>query len=149
MTRAGFGPHLDQTTETVIGSAFAVSNELGHGFLEAVYRNAMTVELTRQGVAVEKEKPFLIDYKGVQVGYYVADLVVADCVIVELKAVQSLIPAHSAQLLNYLKAARLGIGLLFNFGAPRVEMKRIINRRYFDEGKGDVVDKLKTDEIRI
>lgn len=131
MTRS-LDPSLEALTETIIGAAFAVSNALGHGFLEAVYRNSLCEELSgRRGICVHKEEPFTIQYNGKPVGSYIADIVVDGKVIVELKAVDRLIQAHSAQVLNYLKAAKLGVGLLLNFGTPRVEMKRIINRAHF------------------
>ena len=131
--RADIDPRLDRLTEAVIGSAFTVSNVLGHGFLEAVYRNALVEELTSRGIAVRKEKPFPVFYNGKPVGLYVADVVVCDAVVVELKAVSTLVPAHSAQVLNYLKAARLGVGLLLNFGVPKVAVRRIINRSCLEQ----------------
>jgi GxxExxY protein len=117
---------LDNLTRTIIGAAFDVSHVLGHGFLEAVYRNALMVELTKRGMTVTKEVSFPVLYSGQRVGLYLADLVVANVVIVEIKAVGAFSPAHSAQVLNYLQASRLPIGLLLNFGRPRIEVKRLI-----------------------
>ena len=124
--RAEIDPNLDALTEKIIGSAFAVARALGHGFLETVYKNALSLELTAGGLIVIKEKPFPVHYRGQKVAMYVADIVVNDIVIVELKVVEALSAAHAAQVLNYLKASRLPIGLLFNFGKPRVEVKRVI-----------------------
>jgi len=124
--RADLDPRLETLTERIIGGAFAVSTALGHGFLEAVYQNALMEELTASGLAVAKERSFPVHYRGKQVGIYAADLVVEDAVILELKAVETLVQAHAAQLLNYLKASRLPVGLLLNFGKPKLEMRRVI-----------------------
>jgi GxxExxY protein len=124
--RADLDPALDALTERIIGAAFTVSNSLGHGFLEAVYRNALCEELVSKNIGTEKERQFTIRYNGRPVGVYVADIVVEAKVVVELKAVENLARAHAAQVLNYLKASRLPVGLLFNFGTPRLQMKRII-----------------------
>jgi GxxExxY protein len=124
--RASIDPGLDGLTEKVIGGAFAVSNSLGHGFLEAVYKNALMVELEARDPSVRKEQSFSVRYRDKQVGFYLADLVVENQVIIELKAVDSLSQNHTAQVLNYLKASQLPIGILLNFGRPRLEMKRIL-----------------------
>ena len=124
--RADLHPRLDELTERIIGAAFAVSNALGHGFLEVVYRNALVEELAAQGITVQKEKPFSISYRGKQVGFYTADIVVEESVIIELKAVDALAAPHRAQLLNYLKASGLPVGLLFNFGTSKLQMRRVI-----------------------
>ena len=116
----------DPLTRTVIGAAFAVSKLLGHGFLETVYKNALRFELASAGLEVSTEKAFPVLYREEQVGFYVADLVVAGVLIVEVKAIEVLSPAHAAQLLNYLKASQIPTGLLVNFGKPRIEIKRII-----------------------
>ena len=103
-----------------------MSNGLRHGFLEAVYKNALVLEFEARGLFVRKERSFPVHYREVQVGYHVADLVVENLVIVELKALEGLAQSHFAQVLNYLKASRLPVGLLLNFGKLRLEMKRII-----------------------
>lgn len=100
-----------------------VYNNLGYGFLEKVYRNAMVIELRRMGLNVVSEAPITVYYEGEVVGEYFADLLVDDAVIVELKAVERLSPEHEAQLLNYLKATPYEVGLLLNFG-PQAEVKR-------------------------
>lgn len=113
-------------TSIIIGAAFTVSNTLGHGFLEAIYKNALAEELLAHGLSVSKEKPFPVFYRGKQMGFYVADLIIDDRVIVELKAVDQLVEAHRAQLINYLKANDLKVGLLFNFGRPKIEVRRVL-----------------------
>jgi GxxExxY protein len=124
--RADLPQRLDHLTEAIIGAAFAVSNALGHGFLEIVYKNALVEELACQGFTVTKEKQYPVLYRGKTVGNYVADIVVEDSVIVELKAIEQLAPTHRAQLLNYLKAGNLPVGLLLNFGTAKLQIKRVI-----------------------
>jgi GxxExxY protein len=119
-------PGLNALTERIIGAAFAVANALGHGFLEVVYRNALFEELSLGGISVKKEQAFPVHYRGRQVGLYVADLVVEDRAIVELKAIDGLAQSHAAQVLNYLKASGLPVGLLMNFGRPKIEIRRIV-----------------------
>jgi len=116
---------LNALTKKIIGCAFAVSRTLGHGFLEAVYKNALAVELTAAGLSFQKERIFPVHYRDEKVGNYVADLVVNGSIIVELKVVDNLLATHSAQTLNYLRASNLPVGLLLNFGKPRVEVKRV------------------------
>ncbi|CAA7624303.1 GxxExxY protein [Magnetospirillum sp. UT-4] len=117
---------LDRLTEKIIGSAFAVANTLGHGFLEVVYKHALIEELSASGLEARKEVPFPVLYRGTQVGLYVADVVVEGTVIVELKAIEKLTQSNRAQLLNYLKASGLPVGLLLNFGTPHIEVKRVV-----------------------
>jgi len=116
---------LNATTEKVIGAAFKVSNVLGCGFLEKVYENALAIELRKLGLNVEQQFPVPVYYEDVQVGDYYADLLVEDCVIVELKAADRLADICQAQCLNYLKGTRRPLCLLINFGKPRVEIKRL------------------------
>jgi GxxExxY protein len=113
----------EELTRTIIGCAFRVHNTLGEGFLEKVYENALRIELVKQGVEVEQQAPIEVVYEGEGVGSYFADLWVADRVIVEIKAVRSLSKAHEVQLVNYLTATGVDIGLLLNFGSS-VEVKR-------------------------
>jgi GxxExxY protein len=124
--KAELDPTHEGLTEKIIGGAFAVCRGLGHGFLEAVYRNSLCLELTAAGLSVIKEKCFPVIYRGEQVGRYVADIVVNDSIVIELKVVEALSAAHAAQVLNYLKASGLPVGLLLNFGKPRVEVRRIL-----------------------
>lgn len=119
-------PHLAELNERIIGAGFAVSRQLGHGFLEAVYKRALLVELAACGLAAEQERRFDIRYRDQPVGQYIADLVVEGAVIVELKAVEALTHAHAGQVLNYLKASGLPVGLLLNFGKPRLEVRRVM-----------------------
>jgi GxxExxY protein len=117
---------LNRVTEGVIGCAFRVSNVLGVGFLERVYENALVHELKKAGIGVEQQKPIQVMYDEVIVGQFYADLLVEESVIVELKAVTALDTKHFAQCMNYLKATGLNLGLLINFGSPKVEVKRVV-----------------------
>jgi GxxExxY protein len=119
---------LNQVTERIIGSAYTVANALGSGFLEKVYENALVHELRKSGLQIEQQASVHVTYDGTVVGDYVADILVANSVLVELKAVRALDDVHLAQCLNYLKATGLSICLLINFGTPRVEVKRVVNR---------------------
>ncbi|MEA3504191.1 MAG: GxxExxY protein [Bacteroidota bacterium] len=118
---------LNQISEKIIGCAFKVSNTLGAGFLEKVYQNALMIELIDNGLFAEKEKAITIRYKDKIVGEYYADILVNNQVIIETKAVKALSEIHQAQLLNYLKATNLHLGLLINFGTPKVQIKRLVN----------------------
>jgi|ERR1051325_3096446 GxxExxY protein len=115
---------LNQIAEKIIGCAFRIANELGCGFLEKVYENAMAHEIRKAGLRVAQQHPVTIRYDGVVVGDYIADLLVEDLVLVELKAVKDLDEIHQAQCINYLKATRSPVCLLFNFGKNRVQVKR-------------------------
>jgi GxxExxY protein len=117
---------LDDITKRVIGCAYAVSNTLGAGFVEKVYERALVVELRIAGLAIAQQHVMTVKYKGIVVGDYVADLVVANEVIVEIKAIKALDDVHTAQCMNYLKATGLRVALLLNFGKPRVELRRIV-----------------------
>lgn len=109
----------------IIGCAFRVLNTLGSGFLEKVYENALAHEMRAAGLAVAQQKGITVYYNGIVVGEYVADLVVEDAVVVELKASRALDPAHTAQCINYLKATGLHLCLLLNFASPRLEIHRV------------------------
>ncbi len=118
---------INQITERIIGCAYSIANTLGVGFLEKVYANALAHELTKSGLRVDQQRPVDVYYDDHVVGVYVADLVVEDCVPVELKAAKALDDAHRAQCINHLRATGYQIGLLINFGTPRIEIKRIVN----------------------
>jgi GxxExxY protein len=118
---------LNEITEKIIGGCYRVANELGAGFLEKVYENALAHELRKTGLAVEQQKPVRIFYDGMVAGEYLADLLIEGAVIVELKAVKSLDDVHVAQCLNYLRGADLRVGLLVNFGTPKIKIRRIVN----------------------
>ncbi|MDY6989250.1 MAG: GxxExxY protein [Thermodesulfobacteriota bacterium] len=116
----------NQTTYQINGAIFEVNRELGAGFLEKVYENALLIELMDRGLKAESQVPIKVQYKGKEVGEYWADMVVEDQVILEIKAVESLQKVHEAQLLNYLKATGYRIGLLVNFTHPKAEIRRFI-----------------------
>jgi GxxExxY protein len=112
-------------TQQIIAASFKVLNTLGAGFLEKVYENALSFELRRNGLPVDNQKIIRISYEGTIVGEYQADLVVNTKVIVECKATRNLDAVHQAQLMNYLKASGIRLGLLLNFGRPKLEYKRL------------------------
>jgi GxxExxY protein len=114
----------DWITEKIIGCAFKVGSKLGCGFLEKCYENALAYELRKAGLKVEQQVPLKVWYEDVVVGEFIADLIVEDVVLVELKAVSGLEAIHSAICINYLAATKLPICLLINFG-KRVDVKRI------------------------
>ena len=115
--------HIDNLTELIIGCAYEVHNHLGSGFLEKVYESALVLELKSRGVTVGTQSCIEVLYKGTIVGRYIADIIVDDKVIVELKAVEKTLDVHEIQLKNYLKATSIEVGLLINF-ASKVEVKR-------------------------
>lgn len=112
-----------EVTEKIIKAFYKVYNTLGYGFLEKVYENALFIELVAVGLFVEKQKQIKVYYEDKEVGEYFADLIVESCVIAELKAAESLCDEHEFQLINYLKATEIEVGLLFNFG-KKPEFKR-------------------------
>jgi GxxExxY protein len=112
-------------TDAVIGAFYDVYNELGHGFLESVYREAMIVALRSKNVPVEREKTVNVEFRGETVGVFRTDLVVENCVVVELKCARTIDSNHEAQLLNYLKATKFEVGLLLNFGV-KPQFRRMI-----------------------
>jgi GxxExxY protein len=116
-------------TEAIIGCAFEVINELGVGFLESVYEKAMVVSLVQRGLRVAEQHPIKVLFRNACVGEFVADLLVEEKVIVELKAVKALLPEHVAQTINYLNATGIEVALLINFGNPRLEYKRLTRRK--------------------
>jgi GxxExxY protein len=113
-----------ELTEKIIGCAMMVHSTLGPGFLESVYQKALAHELGKAGLKVACEKAITVQYDGFPVGDFSADMLVEDRVMLELKANQALAPAHEVQLVNYLTATGIEIGLLLNFGAERLEFKR-------------------------
>ena len=114
-----------ELTGTIIKAALAVHNKLGYGFLEKVYHNAMLIELKKQGLTAESEKSIKVFYDGQEIGDYFADIIVNNKVIVEIKAIKELLAVHETQLVNYLKATDINVGLLLNFG-PSMAFKRKI-----------------------
>jgi GxxExxY protein len=115
-------------SENVIGCAITVSNELGAGFLEAVYASALAIELAHKGIRFEREKRLQVFYKRVEIGTYFADFLIEDCLVVELKALRALATEHEAQVMNYLRASGITAALLLNFGTARLGIKRIVLR---------------------
>ncbi len=120
----------EEITAQIIAAFYAVYNKLGYGFLEKVYENALVLELHKSGLKVLEQVPIEVCYDGHPIGEYFADLLVEDKIIVEIKAADTLIEAHENQLVNYLKATRLEVGLLLNFGAePKFKRKIFSNER--------------------
>jgi len=118
---------LNDLSRIVIGKAFVVSNTLGAGFLEKIYENALACELREADLGVKQQNEIAVYYRNNIVGAYTADLLTEDVLLVELKAVKALDTIHQAQCVNYLKATRLSLCVLLNFGHPRVEIKRVAN----------------------
>ena len=118
-------PH-SELTEKIIGAAFEVHNELGWGFLEKVYENALIAELRDRQIAVIPQPEIPVRYKGKTIGLYNGDLLVAGEVLVEIKALSALNTVHEQQILHYLKATGIKVGLLLNFGAQRLQIKRLV-----------------------
>lgn len=119
-----------ELSSNIIFCFYKVYNTLGFGFLEKVYENALLIELTKSGLFVERQKPIKVHYEDKLVGEYFADLIVDNKIILELKAVESLIEEHELQLINYLKATDIELGLLLNFGKkPEVRRKIFSNNQ--------------------
>ena len=116
--------HAD-VTEKIIGIFYDVYNELGYGFLECVYEESLTIALHQAGLAANRQIPLPVWFRGHEVGEFRADVLVENCVLLELKAARSLDPAHEAQLLHYLKSTEVEIGMLLNFGT-RPQFRRLI-----------------------
>lgn len=117
-----------EITEVILGASFEVINELGIGFLESVYEKALLVALHDKGLQARSQMPIPVLFRNQSVGDFYADIVVEDKVIVELKAVKSLVPEHLAQVINYLKATGFETGLLINFGCAKLEYRRLHNK---------------------
>jgi GxxExxY protein len=118
----------EDITREIIGCVYKVYNTMGFGFLESVYEKCLVIELRRAGLKVEAQKPVPVRYAGRSVGDFTADLVVEETVIVELKSVQRLTKAHEIQLVNYLVATGLPVGLLVNFGEAKAEVRRKVRQ---------------------
>lgn len=115
-----------ELTEKIIGVCFEVSNELGSGFLESIYRKALLLGLENIGLTVQFEVPLKVFFREIEVGSFYSDMVVEGRVVLEIKSVRFMIPEFEAQLINYLKATGIRVGLLINFGRPRVQWKRLV-----------------------
>ncbi len=118
-----------EITSKIISAFYTVYNALGYGFLEKVYENAMIIELEKLGLIVRQQVPIQVYYEDKVVGEYFADLLVDDKVIVELKAAKEIVGAHEAQLVNYLKATNIEVGLLLNFGTEAKFKRKIFTQR--------------------
>jgi len=119
-----------EITGLIIKAYYNVYNSLGYGFLEKVYENALMIELQKFGLVCEQQKPIEVFYESQLVGVYFADIIVNDVVITELKATESLCEAHEAQLVNYLRASKIEVGLLLNFGKMPQHKKRVLTAEY-------------------
>jgi GxxExxY protein len=128
----------EQLTGKIIEIFYEVYNELGHGFLESVYENSLRLALTQTGLFIPPKHPLEVWFRGVIVGVFEPDITVDSSVILEVKAARALDPAHEAQLLNYLRATQIEVGLLLNFG-PKPEFKRLVfdNDRKQTRGAAD------------
>lgn len=113
-----------EITEKIIGCCYTVYNKMGFGFLESVYEKCLLIELGKAGLKFQNQNPINVFYDGKPVGQFVADIVIEDAIIVELKSVQQLAKVHEAQLVNYLVATDMPVGLLINFGEEKVQVKR-------------------------
>ena len=114
----------EEVTESIISCAYRVYNSMGFGFLESVYEKCLLIELHKSGLDTESQKPITVYYEGEIVGQFVADIIVNDAIIIELKSVRRIIKAHEVQLVNYLVATGKPVGLILNFGERKVEIKR-------------------------
>ena len=117
---------VNEVTYEINGAVFEVNKILGPGFLEKVYENALVLELKKRGLEAESQAPIKVSYKGDVVGEYYADILVENKVIVEIKTVESLDKVHEAQLLNYMKATGIQLGLLVNFRHTKADIKRMV-----------------------
>ena len=113
-----------ELTEKIIGCAYRVYNKMGFGYLESVYEKCMLIELRKAGVDIESQKPIRVEYDGEVVGDFIADILVNDTVLLELKSVRKLVEAHEVQLVNYLVATGKPVAPLINFGETKVGVKR-------------------------
>ena len=115
---------FEKITEEIIGCAYTVHNTMGYGFLESVYEKCLLIELRKAGLNCESQKPIIVQYEGEVVGNFIADILVEDAIILELKSVKSIAKIHEVQLVNYLVATGKEVGLVINFGAQKAEIKR-------------------------
>ena len=127
MRRGGEPPYiLKAETEKIIGFAFEVLNEIGHGFHEKIYENALTVLFKLNGIAFDQQRRFPVLFRGVEVGEFVPDLIVFSSVIVDPKVIDHITDFERGKMLNYLRIAKLRVGLLLNFKKPRLEFERVV-----------------------
>ncbi|MBU2492089.1 MAG: GxxExxY protein [Bacteroidetes bacterium] len=119
-----------EITDKIIKAFYNVYNNLGYGFLEKVYENSMLIELNKLGLNCKKQIPIDVYYEGKNVGEYFADIIVENCVIIELKAAEGLCEEHEFQLINYLKATEIEVGLLLNFGKTPGLKRKVLTSEY-------------------
>jgi len=117
----------EELTQKIIGCAYGIYNKMGFGFLESVYEKCMLIELRKAGLNAESQKPITVCYENEIVGEFIADIIVNDRIILELKSVRQIVNAHEVQLVNYLVATGKPVGLIINFGESKVEIKRKVN----------------------
>ena len=117
---------INDITYKINGAVFEVNKLLGAGFLEKVYENALMIELNEQGLRAQNQVPIKVNYRDNIVGEYIADIVVEEKIILEIKAIEKLLKVHEAQMLNYLKATGYPIGILINFTHPKAVIKRFV-----------------------
>jgi GxxExxY protein len=115
----------EDLTSNILAACFEVSNELGAGFLESVYEKALLIALREKGLQASAQVPIQVSFRGHNVGQFYADILVENTIVVELKTASALTPEHKAQLINYLKATGIEVGLLVNFGQPKLEYRRL------------------------
>ena len=120
----------EEITGKIIKAFFNVYNELGYGFLEKVYEKSLLYELQLMGLAADNQTPIKVEYKNKNVGDYFADIIVEEKVIIELKAIECIIPEHEVQLVNYLKATNIEVGILLNFGPKPQYKRRVLTEEY-------------------
>ncbi|MBW2631352.1 MAG: GxxExxY protein [Deltaproteobacteria bacterium] len=113
-----------ELTEQIIGCAYRVYNRMGYGFLESVYEKCLLIELRKSGLSAVSQEPITVLYENEVVGNFVADIIVENTIILELKSIRQIIQAHEVQLVNYLVATGKPVGLIINFGEQKVEIKR-------------------------
>ncbi len=123
-----------ELTQEIIGAAYEVHNELGSGFVEKVYENALAFELRNKGFSIDQQKPVTVSYKGVTAGDFIADLVINNTILLEIKAVRSITKEFEAKLLHYLKSTGLPVGLIINF-SESVQVKRKVFSSDFNKQK--------------
>jgi len=122
-----------EITGEIIKVFYKGYNQLGYGFLEKVYENAMMIELKKSGLYCDKQRPIKVYYDEILVGDYYADIIVEDKVIIELKAVENICPEHEVQLVNYLKATKIEVGLLLNFGPKPQQKRKVLTKEYLNK----------------
>ena len=124
-----------EISSKIIKAFYNVYNQLGYGFLEKVYENAMMIELRKFELKAERQKPIKVYYDQQIIGDYFADIIIDDVIILELKAVESIAPEHEVQLVNYLKATDIEVGLLLNFGPKPQQKRRVLTEEYKNQIK--------------